>query len=160
MWYLSNKKRKSFYIQRNQMSSFIKKLSKYEWLFEKNNTLFHAIDSNKNTKNCCTNLTFYFATLEEWVSRVTRTTATTRIVIDYLTSGIYTAFSYAWIYALFVFTCLILRAFWTNNTLWTTIWWRSNVSLLTGANCMTVFFTAYTIRATWRWVTGVCDWDY
>lgn len=105
-------------------------------------------------------LTFQLRTPDKWIPCKARHATTYRIVVDYLTFGFYSARSRARIDALQIVTGLVLGTFGTNHAFGPTCGRSADITHIAGTNCVSVYFTALTVRAAWRWLTGVRSLGY
>lgn len=131
----------------------------FYWIYKNWESKTQQISFRKNKEHTCLR---YLRTACERISSKSRQTATYRIMIYNSTVSVQSTSTRAWIYTFLVFTCKVLRAFWTYNAFrfthrrWTNItWWTWTYSLIVYSTTLTVWSTWW--RLTWEsWFSFCC----
>jgi len=90
----------------------------------------------------------YLWTANKCISYVTSQATAEWCVVDYITLCIGSTAVYAGVLALLINTCLVPWALLTENTLWTTEWWTSNIVGYTRTHWSALFHLT-----DWVWTT-------
>lgn len=75
----------------------------------------------------CVYLTWNWITIRKWIPGKSLFTTAYWTMIPNITSTIYSTWAWTWIHTFLINTCICLRTFWTNDTLWSTSRWTSNI---------------------------------
>ena len=108
------------------------------------------------------NITWYQSAASEGISLIANIAGTDGVVVGDSAVGIEATQTWTRVSAGLLDTCSGLTTLSTDQALWSAVRWRSNHSLLTGADADSIAFSELAVRSTWVGITRISllyDWN-